>query len=411
LALLLALSLFPGCGTASRRETMPARPAPEVARPNAPTPPGEPTGMGEPAIRVAVLTDAAEARVKAGEGETTVSKPGGQELVRFGGGGDWLVRCTDYGGLELEGAGGRWPLGDAVELRVSRGLLGVNGAELAPRLAVLREAGASVFTVVAHMPLEDYLAGVLAGEVPYTRWAPEALKAQAVVSRTFALYLVKLRGSRPWDVECTERDQVFKPGLRQDPILGAAVAATRGQVLTCGGRIFPAYFHSTCGGATVAAERVFSEQEPVKTLSGVTCPFCTASPRYRWSCQLPKAEIGKRLAASAPAGEVPWGAVEAVEFPGAPNRSDSVRIRHGGRLATMNANRFRLRIGSHELKSVWVEQTKDGGEVLGFSGRGFGHGVGLCQWGSQGMALEGYNYEQILGFYFPGGELTTQYGG
>jgi stage II sporulation protein D len=214
---------------------------------------------------------------------------------------------------------------------------------------------------------------------------------------------MKARASEPYDVETTEASQVFHLGA-SDPILQTAVSATRGQVVTCGGKLFPAYFHSTCGGATTAAERVFPDRATAATLRGASCAFCQHSPSYQWSWQVEKTELGRRLGLGQPV----LGLEAATDPTG---RAESVRVRYAGGERTFLGNQFRLAASSRELKSMWWTSVSDTGTQFRFEGRGFGHGVGMCQYGSDGMARAGHSCAEILGLYFPGGELTTLYSG
>jgi stage II sporulation protein D len=263
--------------------------------------------------------------------------------------------------------------------------------------------------------LESYLAGVLAGEVPVGRWHDEALKAQAIASRSYAIHQMKAHTHDPYDVESTVADQVFKPLRETNPKLEAILVETEGLIVTRNGRIFPAYFHSTCGGHTAAAHRAFPDRGTVfDTLGGVRCPFCTASPAFEWRARIAKTEMERKLRSSAEARKTGkrFGritAIEAVGGTGWPRRADRFRIRHTGGALTVPAQRFRLIVGPGNLKSACVTRIVDRGSEFEFQGRGFGHGVGMCQYGSQGMASKGYSYRQILGFYYPGGELTRLY--
>jgi stage II sporulation protein D len=86
-----------------------------------------------------------------------------------------------------------------------------------------------------------------------------------------------------------------------------------------------------------------------------------------------------------------------------------VKVHHSGGILSLQGNAFRLAAGPKELKSLSFETITERGDAIEITGAGFGHGVGLCQWGSQGLAQTGYGYAQILGKYFPGAELTKAY--
>jgi len=355
----------------------------------------------EPQIRVAIKRAEAEVRLVAGPGGAVLSDLHGREVGRLVAGQELEVRA---------GSGAVQVSSSSLTATTCAGCVDVkgvdyirlNGTALARRVTVWA-VGQGTLTTVAWLDLEKYLLGVLAGEVPYRRWAPEALKAQAVASRSYALHQMKTRQSEPYDVETTEASQVFRPGFGDEPILQRAVDATRGQVVTSGGKLFPAYFHSTCGGATTGAKRVFPDRTSAATLCGAQCAFCTASPAYQWSWQVDKVELGRRLGLGRP--------VLALETAtDATGRAETVRVRYAGGTRTFAGNQFRLLVSSRQLKSMRWTRVQDTGTQFLFEGRGFGHGVGMCQYGSDGMARAGYSCEQILGLYYPGGELTTLYG-
>ncbi|MCW8132763.1 MAG: SpoIID/LytB domain-containing protein [Planctomycetota bacterium] len=373
----------------------------------APPPPA--AVLGAPEIRVAVLRDAREVRIGCAHSSLTLSDGRGQEISKLPAGSELYVKLENNT-LTVNGR-----VVPSTGLRaVADGRVTVNGAELARQLDVYLDATRpGTLTAVAYIGLEEYLVGVLAGEVPYDRWGAEALKAQAITSRSYALYQMKVHAGDPYDVESTVMSQVFKPGNHNNVVLNAAVNGTRGLVLTSGGKLFPAYFHSTCGGATARGPGVFPDSPAVATLNGRACPYCTQSPSYRWHAEIAREEIARKLRAFPDLAGKNIGTIQSLEFQGgssAAPRADLVRIQHSGGTLTMNANRFRIAVGAGLLKSVMVERVAAKGDLLVFDGRGFGHGVGLCQYGSNGMAERGYTCEQILGFYYAGGELTKVYG-
>ena len=295
----------------------------------------------------------------------------------------------------------------------------LNDKDISACVVLSRPAARNGILALAQLNVEEYLAGVLAGEVPYERWHPEALKAQAVVSRTYALHEIRAHAGEAYDVDNTVMSQVFKGGCRNIPALSQAINATHGQALTSNGVVFPAFFHSTCGGHTEAAAGIFPEHALVRPLCGVNCPYCTQSPGYRWSAKFSKQALGLKMRTLIPN----VGQIESLSFSdakglplGAPGASggaaadfrrvQTVLVKHTNGTSSLQGNAFRLAVGPRELKSLLWGQIADRGDALEISGAGFGHGVGLCQYGSQGMAQAGESYTRILGFYFPGAALT-----
>lgn len=373
---------------------------------------------GAPTIRVAVLKDAPRVQITAGAAEARLVNQAGQEVQKLSANASVEILASPSGLLVGSAA-----ISDRV-LRIesvsAKDALRLNGQEVGPRLLVRLTGGAGL-QAIALLDLEEYLCGVLAGEVPFERWHTEALKAQAVTSRSYAFHQLKRNANEPYDVESTVMSQVFKAGYRSNAILNAAASSTRGLVLTYNGVPFSAYFHSTCGGHTEPGPHVFPEQAPIKPLSGAPCAYCQQSPSFRWKLALDKAALEQKLAAASAAGVLgtPWPAgakIQSLDFldaAGAPlvpwTRAVQVSLRHGSGLVRMPGNQFRLVYSARELKSLLFERAVDTGAAVEISGGGFGHGVGLCQWGSQGMAQAGATYAQILGKYYPGAALTRMY--
>jgi len=374
-------------------------------------PPSNSSSGAVPEIRVALLKDAPSLRIVAPAAGARIVL-NGQPWRKLVAGA--TVNVTLSGpAILLEGQ----PVNAAsvrFEALSSDESLKINDRDTAPFVSISKPGNRPGLLAIAQLNMEEYLTGVLAGEVPYERWHPEALKTQAVVSRTFALYELRGHAGEAYDVDSTIMSQVFRPGFRNIPSLNAAVQATRGQVLTSGGQLFPAYFHSTCGGQTAPAAGVFPEFGGVKPLCGVNCPYCKQSPSYRWSATFSKEQIAAKLRAQYPT----MGKIESIAFMDSRGqigaspemrRVLTVTITHSNGVTSMQGNAFRLAVSPKELKSLLFGQIVDSGDTLSISGGGFGHGVGLCQYGSQGMAQAGQPYTSILGFYFPGAALTRMY--
>jgi stage II sporulation protein D len=309
-----------------------------------------------------------------------------------------IVRIVPSGpGLVLVGA----PRVDQsrVRLEARRGPLRVGARDYVGALEIWRQGDALL--LVDELPMEEYIAGTVRGEVS-ERWPIEALRALAVVARTYALFQQGRAAGKPYHVVAGNQDQNFVGWVTEGPARDAAFG-TAGQVLTWQGRVFPAFHHSDSGGFTEAAQNVFSG-DGVPPLEGVRDEFSMESPNYTWTVTLPLAVIGERLRK----GGVDVGQVTGLTVL---ERSPSFRV---ARLAVENARGtatlrgadFRRLIGYDALKStLFVPVAQDG--VVRFEGRGWGHGVGLSQYGAKGMADRGYAYPQILEHYFPGTVLAT----
>lgn len=322
-------------------------------------------------------------------------------------GSQWLVNGTPVAGTRLEIS----TTGDGLvicEARRYRGNL------------VLQPVDAQRFSVDNHVGLEGYLAGVLARELP-RGWEEEAYKAQAVAARTYVLYEMRHDGrSRSFDVYGDQRSQVYGGVVDETAKSVAAVRATAAQVLVVGPpgqeHIFKAYYSSTCGGISNPADGLESQDEQVSPLSGgVVCTDCSGAGRYRWpTVQLTKAAVYQALATAYPKMAA-LGSVEKLrpELPGTSwGRVEWYHVvAADGRYERLRADDFRLamlRYGPPAAKGLFSMNCtiRDLGPILSFEqGRGFGHSVGLCQYGTQGKALRGMKYYEILYAYYPGARI------
>lgn len=295
---------------------------------------------------------------------------------------------------------GAWRVGDLMsgkttwvagrQLRVSGGDLQSAYSALPSRLILI--ARGSSFDVVAQENFRRYLIGVVGHEMP-RNWPLETLKAQAIAARSYALAVQAERRQDDWHVEATVDDQVFRSvdvneaSLR---IAREAVIETDGRVLRApGGRVLKSYYHSDCGGRTLSARQVWGGGPDTGTAVDESC---AANPRTTWDVTYTAVEIGKRLALGS--------ALASLSLERDRDRVSRVRVASGTGERAWNANEFRLRLGATELRSTQFEMKVSEGEVH-FKGRGFGHGVGLCQWGSRAMGLRGSTSSEILAHYYP----------
>lgn len=250
--------------------------------------------------------------------------------------------------------------------------------------------------VVNELPIEEYLVGLINCEIS-SLWPVEAVKAQAVIARSYAIFQKDARRNALYHLESTVMDQVYDGVDIEDSRAARAVSDTAGEVLVFGGGIIQAFYHSNCGGHTEAAENVWGGDVPY--LQGVECRYCLNTPSSRWEISLPlkKTEALLKSAGYQLAGlkEVRAGRV---------NRSgrviDMIFSGSKGELSVPAVN-FRKAVGYSVIKSTNFTVRQKGDELF-FSGAGNGHGVGLCQWGSKQRAGDGFNYREILAYYYPG---------
>ncbi|NQU95147.1 MAG: SpoIID/LytB domain-containing protein [Candidatus Omnitrophica bacterium] len=254
--------------------------------------------------------------------------------------------------------------------------------------------------VVNHVDIEKYLYGVLHHETPYY-WPAETLKAQAVAARTFAMHRKEIMREKDYDLTSDIYSQVYGGRAGERRSTRKAVDRTRGKILTYKGKVLPAYYHSMCAGHTESAKIVFNMSLP--PLRGVSCPYCKGAPHMQWKKSFSYKQIEKKLNN--------YGiALNGVNFivegkRDASGRLESVKVRHKKGTETIKAYKFRLALGPNKLRSTnfTIRITSKG---VVFNGKGWGHGVGMCQWGAFGMGKRRFNYKQILEFYYPGAKIT-----
>lgn len=274
------------------------------------------------------------------------------------------------------------------------------GRDYPSPLDIVRQG--SGLAVVNEVPLEEYVTGVLIAEAG-DRWPTEALRAQAIAARTYAAYHRRIAAGKPYHlVASTAHQQYAGLAPAASPARGA-VLETAGQVLRLDGELFPAFYHTESGGYTEDPRTVFAARN-MPALRPVVCPFSAGSPHYYWTLELSLAELTERLRR----GGVDVGRVTGVEVAERTLslRATAVTVRGTRGAARLRGNDFRRLVGYDALKSTLFAVAVDGARAS-FAGRGYGHGVGLCQWGARGMAEQGYTAAQILEFYYPGAVLGT----
>ncbi|MDP6409481.1 MAG: SpoIID/LytB domain-containing protein [Planctomycetota bacterium] len=264
--------------------------------------------------------------------------------------------------------------------------------------------------------LEQYVAGVVAGELALWSAEPAELEAQAVAARTYAVASLLGRGPGGflWD---DVRDQVYAGRHVPDASDGGraaarrlerALGATRGLALFVGDDLLDARYHAACGGSTARTEDVFGAATGPGS-PAVDCAPCARSERDRWEWTAPAADLA-RAAGALDLGERLESLVpERVDAAG---RWLSVRLHGPSRRRTVELTELRGLLDPERLASAgdlrtWPPPGRPITGGLHFSGRGRGHGVGLCQEGARGYARMGWDYERILSHYYPGATLET----
>lgn len=269
------------------------------------------------------------------------------------------------------------------------------------------------FDVVGMLPLESYLVGVIASEMPLA-WPVETLKAQAIAARSYALATMRERAKNEYHLDSTVMDQVFSHIAKQDvhsPLVEKAyeaVASTEGFVLKNGKeKVLKAFYHSDCGGKTVESKKVWGFGDKSGTAVDESCPN---NPRAQWSFAIPKKDLSEKLRAFFKRSDL--GDLSAFELirPSKRDRVEKVKVKFStGQESQVLAHEFRSILGFEHMKSTqfsYQESENQNETTMRFSGQGFGHGVGLCQWGAKSLGKKGKSYEEILNHYYPKATLV-----
>ena len=289
------------------------------------------------------------------------------------------------------------PVGPVYRVHAARPL---RAADLRLRGTVeVRRAGKGLL-VVNELPLDDYVAGTL-GREAYRGWHPEALRAHAVVTRSYALHERARRTREPWHLRGDTGGQVYGGLDAESPEVVAATRATRGQYLAFEGRPILAVYHSAAGGRTASAEEVWGR--PVPYLVSVEVEHEEESPDTYWRAAFPGTTLRRALA---PVG-VRVGAIREVRVAerSASGRARRVRIRGDSGETELPARELRRVLGEGVIRSTLFD-VHDAPEGFVFVGSGHGHGVGMSQWGAQAMAMRGAGYREILAAFYPGSDLV-----
>src|SRR5262245_45296875 len=264
--------------------------------------------------------------------------------------------------------------------------------------------------VTRELSLEEYLVGVLAAESSVEDEI-EALKAQAVVSRAFAMKNLGRHAREGYDFCSTTHCQRFTFPKAKGAIKGAArraVEETAGVVMSDPlGNIVDAYFHAACGGMTANIETLWGAPAP-SYLRGVRDDFCATMPHRRWAQKIPANQLVKALQGDERTNVGARLVSITVTRRDATGRAEALTI-EGARRRLVRGWDFKLIVGRalgwQMIKSSRFEVSRVGDDFI-FRGSGFGHGLGLCQEGAHVAARRGMGYRQILNHYYPGTRLT-----
>ena len=391
-------------------------------------------GISAPAARHIVKNAGDETirvLISSARGTPSVASPGGLLLTDRDG--SLLARGTRDATWRIErdgrrvravrpdGVGTVWIESPLIARPMNGGLLSIAGAPYRGDFSFY--ANDTSIAVVNVVKIDDYLRGVVPLEIGTKSDADSAaVQAQAVTARSYAYIHLNHDPARIHDVTSGELDQVYRGVAAETPVASEAVESTRTLVLTFGGRVVNAPYHSTCGGSTASASEVWrSDDEPYlhpvsDRIPGTSRYYCDIAPRFRWSKTMDANSVNAALARYLSTyTRVPAGGPGAAREVTIGSRTPSGRVGtitvttdRGNFVVRGNDTRFVLRVPDGELLnstyfSVETSLSPNGGLAqLTLRGTGYGHGVGMCQWGAIGRARTGQDFRTILRTYYPG---------
>lgn len=295
--------------------------------------------------------------------------------------------------------------GDVLTIRPSgAGELALDGRRYRGALELRHKGGG--LTAVNIVPVDDYLRSVVPEEMPVD-WPAEAIKAQSVAARSFALASRGRHASEGYDLCTTTHCQLYTGTAAEKAVSNAAIKATRGEVLTYGGKPIEALFHTDSGGMTENSEDVWGSHVPY-----LRAAKDTPAKTMPWTKTISRADLERKLAAKGhDIGKVRSIALSplvigcAAKDRTASGRVKTMTVKGTKGTATLSGTTWRSLLG---LKSTLFDAklTKD---AVTFTGYGSGHGLGISQWGAERMAAKGASYAEILHHYYTGTTLQQMY--
>lgn len=387
---------------------------------------------GEPTIRVGLVVDR-DSAIVSGTGQWRVIDPSGGAIAIMDPGETVTIHAGDAANqlsLQRSGATTAIPVtGVVVVVPEHPGDFVVAGSHRY-RGDLMVQRGTAGVTVVNRVPIESYLLSVVALELGFRNPTDrEAVKAQAVAARTYAIRGKGRREALGFDVYPTDADQVYGGVDAEFQEIDESVLATTGEVLTYEGQPIQALFHSTCGWSTEAADQVFQNRAPVPYLRAVSDRYgdgdhdfyCAISPKFRWREEWDADGLTNILARTLPAlvnGRTVGRVIDIRAGRTTPTGrvAELIVTTTSGDITVNNGHvRDVLRPApDRQLQSALFQLHVDkdaGGRLTKVvaAGAGYGHGVGMCQFGAVGRARAGENYRIILATYYNGTTLETYY--
>lgn len=347
----------------------------------------------------------------------------------------WNFECGS-GSMKASTAGKTVEIQSDIILQPQAGFVSLQNRPFREKLRIYPdEDGCEVINLLS---LERYLDGVVNSEIN-AQWEKAAIEAQVIAARSYAYARIIEAHKRKahYDVESDLQDQLYQGSAKEDYRVAQAIEKTRGKILTIKGRQaipIQAFYHSNCGGHTELPHYVWGVQKPGFS-KRIRCPYCKSASTYEWSLSLPESEIRQKILLAVTKDKPPvdwpedWQAYfssgQILEFKTG-NRAPSGRIleikltlsseltptdenqlllpkaysKPQKKVFSLSGNQFRRYLGTQVVRST-LFKSRFSENILDLLGQGYGHGVGLCQWGAKKMAEKGQSANQILSFYYP----------
>lgn len=344
-------------------------------------------------LRIALFKDIEELKVKINS-DYEIRLPYTEELLKKGNRlSETLLRAAK-GGIFV---GKKFFHVLGIELQSQDNLIFLNHKPYPGKIRILRTLDHGLL-VINIIELEDYLRGVIPHEVS-ADWPMEALKAQAIVARSYALYLIRENKDKDYDLSADVLSQLYHGRLLERWRARRAINLTRGLVLVYQDKILPAFYHASCGGRTDDASHIWNIN--LAPLKGVKCDYCKNAPHYRWKRTISFKELKRILNENKinvkyikdiqVNSYYPTGYVKEVVI-----KAEKELI--------LSGKEFRRILGYNIIRSRRFSIKTDAHKII-ISGYGWGHGIGFCQWGAYFMAKKGFRVKEILSYYYPTAQI------
>ncbi len=356
----------------------------------------------EPTVQVGLGTNKAEHTITANVAFAVTDKKGNRTYLKLRANQKATVAIGKKGitvnGKEITSSN----VAIQVDTKSKKGLLKLDGVPYRGKLQIDLRKNQTKLTTVNEVLLEEYLYGVVPNEMSYS-WPMEALKAQAVAARTFVLHDLKKHASEGYDVCATTHCQVYSGKQKEHVRTNEAVDTTKGEYLAYNGKAILSLFHASGGGYTEHSENVWGKKEPY--LRGV--PDYNKSP---WEVKMTIGKLSSALKARGKSvGEI--REIKLSKLEKQPVKESDRGISGRVRTMTIEGDRGSVQIKGTEMRSMLGlkstlfdidQRTFEGKESESFtiSGYGFGHGLGMSQWGAKAMAEKKSDYREILKHYY-----------